>query len=121
MVGRLSGDRFIKIGTLEMVMKAPDECTTIEDVRQAIDAIDQEILDALAHRFEYVKAITRFKKTEAEVRANERYQIVMQARRQWASERRLDPDVIEQMYRLLIEHFIDEEMKVLGLVDANRS
>lgn len=103
-----------------MLMKAPDECTSIEDVRQAIDAIDREILDALGHRFEYVKAITRFKKTEAEVRAQERYDTVLQARREWAAERGLSPDVVEQMYRLLIEYFIDEEMKDLGLVDANR-
>lgn len=100
-------------------MKSPDECTTIEEVRDAIDAIDQEIMDALALRFQYVKAITRFKKTEEEVRANERYNAVLHARRQWATERGLDPDVVESMYRLLIAHFIDEELKVLGLVDAN--
>jgi isochorismate pyruvate lyase len=101
-------------------MKAPDECTSIEDVRQAIDAIDREIIDALGHRFQYVKAITRFKKTEAEVRANERYQAVLQARRQWADDAGLDPDVVEQMYRLLIQYFIDEELKDLGLLDAQR-
>ena len=72
-------------------MKAPDECTTIEDVREAIDAIDQDILDALAHRFQYVKAITRFKKTEAEVRATDRYQAVMRARRQSGRRARLGP------------------------------
>ena len=100
-------------------MKAPDDCTSIEDVRQAIDAIDREIIDALGRRFQYVKAITRFKKTEAEVRANERYQAVLQARRQWAAEAGLSPDVVEQMYRLLIEHFIEQEMKDLGHFDAN--
>ena len=101
-------------------MKAPDECTTIEDVRAAIDALDEDIIDALALRFQYVKAITRFKKTAAEVRAIDRYNAVLRARRQWAVERGLDPDVIEEMYRHLIEHFIDEEMKDLGLVDASR-
>ena len=101
-------------------MKAPDDCTSIEDVRQAIDAIDREIVAALGRRFQYVKAITRYKKTADEVRANERFQSVLQARRQWASEAGLSPDVVEQMYRLLIEHFIDEEMKDLGLVDATR-
>ncbi len=102
-------------------MKAPDECTSIEDVRNAIDSIDQEIIGSLALRFQYVKAITRFKKTEEEVRADERYNAVIQARRQWADERGLNPDIIEEMYRRLIEHFIDEEMKVLGLVDTDGS
>lgn len=101
-------------------MKAPAECTSIEDVRAAIDAIDQDIVRALGLRFEYVKAITRFKKTETDVRAPNRYHAVLQARRAWAQEAGLDPDVVEQMYRLLIEHFIAEEMKDLGLAGADR-
>ena len=102
-------------------MKAPDECTSIQEVRDAIDAIDCDIIEALALRFQYVKAITRFKKTEQEVRADERYNAVIQARRHWADERGLNPDIIEEMYRRLIEHFIDEEMKDLGLVDTDGS
>lgn len=101
-------------------MKAPAECTSIEDVRAAIDAIDQDIVRALGLRFEYVKAITRFKKTETDVRAPDRYHAVLQARRAWAQAAGLDPDVVEQMYRLLIEHFIAEEMKDLGLAGADR-
>ena len=101
-------------------MKAPADCTSIEDVRHAIDAIDQDIVRALGLRYEYVKAITRFKKTEEDVRAPERYQAVMQARRAWAQEAGLDPDVVERLYRLLIDHFIAEEMKDLGLADSGR-
>lgn len=101
-------------------MQAPTECTSIEDVRAAIDAIDQEIVRGLGLRFEYVKAVTRFKKTEADVRAPDRYHAVLQARRAWAQQAGLDPDVIEQMYRLLLEHFIAEEMKDLGLAGADR-
>ena len=52
----------------------------------------------------------------ADVRAIDRYNAVLLARRQWAVEAGLDPDVIEQMYKLLIGHFIDAEMKELGLV-----
>lgn len=100
-------------------MKKPSECDSIEDVREAIDDIDREIIDALGRRFQYVKAITRFKKTEAEVRATDRYNAVLRARRQWAADAGIDPEVVEQMYRALIAYFIDEEMKALGLVDAN--
>lgn len=105
---------------MSSAIKQPNECTSIEDVRAAIDTIDREIVDLLGRRFQYVKAITRFKKTEAEVRAEDRYRAVIQARRQWAADAGLNPDVVEEMYRLLIAHFIDEEMKDLGLVDAGR-
>lgn len=101
-------------------MKAPADCTSIEEVRDAIDTLDREIVAALGRRFQYVKAVTRFKKTSDDVRAAARYEAVMRARRVWAAEAGLDPDVIERMYRLLIDYFIAEEMKDLGLVDANQ-
>lgn len=94
-------------------MKAPDACTTIEEVRQGIDELDRLIIAALGQRFDYVKAVTRFKKTAAEVLAPERYQAVLTSRRTWAAEAGLNPDVIEEMYRHLIAHFIDEEMKLV--------
>ena len=96
-------------------MKRPEDCTNISDVRAAIDAIDREIVLALGQRFEYVKTIMRFKKTADDVRAPQRYQQVLAARRAWAAEAELDPDVVEKMYRDLIAYFIAEEMTHLNL------
>ena len=98
-------------------MKAPQECNSIDEIRDAIDTIDLEIIQALGQRFEYVKAITRFKETVDEVKAPERYRAVLKQRRVWAVENGLDPEIVEQMYRLLIAYFIDEELKELQLVD----
>jgi len=98
-------------------MNAPEECSSIEEVRAAIDSIDRDIVAALGKRYQYVQTITRFKRTANDVRARERYEAVLQQRRAWAVEAGLDPDVIEQMYRNLIAHFIDEEMKALRLAD----
>lgn len=94
-------------------MIPPEACTTIEEVRCGIDELDRTIITALGQRFHYVKAVTRFKKTAAEVRADERYQAVLHSRRVWAADVGLNPDVIEAMYRLLIAHFIEEEMKLV--------
>jgi isochorismate pyruvate lyase len=101
-------------------MKAPADCLSIEEVREAIDTLDREIVERLGRRFQYVKAVTRFKKTSDEVRAAARYQAVLHARRTWAAEAGLDPDVVEHMYRLLMDYFIAEEMKDLGLVDISQ-
>jgi isochorismate pyruvate lyase len=37
----------------------------------------------------------------------------LRSRRLWAEDAGLNPDVIEEMYRLLITHFIEEEMKLV--------
>ena len=92
-------------------MKDPDECGNIHEVREEIDIIDREVIDALSKRFQYVIAAARFKTSEASVRAPDRFKAMLQQRREWASESGLNPDVVEKLYRDLVNHFIDEELK----------
>lgn len=93
----------------------PAECQSISDVRAAIDSIDRLVVEAIGRRFEYVQAVTRFKRTRDDVHAVERYNAVLATRRAWAIEFGLNPDVIEEMYRTLIGHFINHELTVLDL------
>lgn len=102
-------------------MKSPAECSNIEEVRAAIDAIDHEVVKALALRSRYVKAITRFKKTKEDVQAPTRQATVISQRRAWAEEEGISPDVVEKIYRLLIDHFVAEELKELRLVETDPS
>ncbi len=92
-------------------MKDPDECANIHEVREEIDIIDREVIDALSKRFQYVIAAARFKTGEASVRAPDRFYAMLQQRREWAKESGLNPDVVENLYRDLVNHFIDEELK----------
>ena len=101
-------------------VRAPDDCESIEEVRHAIDQIDQQIINSLGQRFLYVKTITRFKKSEEDVKAPERYKAVLATRRHWAEENGLDPEMIETLYRNLIEHFIAIELEDLGGNNAAR-
>jgi isochorismate pyruvate lyase len=92
-------------------MKNPDECANIHEVREEIDIIDREVIDALSKRFQYVIAAARFKTSEASVRAPDRFQAMLEQRREWALESGLNPDVVEKLYRDLVNHFIEEELK----------
>ncbi|TAG50552.1 MAG: isochorismate-pyruvate lyase [Oscillatoriales cyanobacterium] len=80
-------------------MKDPDQCANIHEVREEIDIIDREVIDALSKRFQYVIAAARFKTSEASVRAPDRFQAMLQQRREWALESGLNPDVVEKLYR----------------------
>ena len=91
-------------------MKPPEECASIEDVRHGIDALDREVIALLGHRARYVEVAAQFKTGESSVRAPERQRAVLQARRRWADEEGLSPEVIEELYRTLISHFIDREL-----------
>ena len=95
-------------------MKRPQECKNIEEVRNEIDSIDREILNLLGKRFGFVKEVVKYKApTKDSIIAQERYNFVLDQRKKWAIEEGLDPQVIEQMYKLLIEHFISEELKLI--------
>jgi len=75
--------------------------------------LDRTIVETLGQRFGYVKAVTRFKKSADDVAAPARAQQVIATRRAWAVEAGLDPELVEQLYRLMINHFIEEELKLL--------
>lgn len=89
----------------------PDECSNIQEIRSEIDAIDREVINALGKRFAYVKAAANFKPSETRVKAPERFNTMLQQRRIWAESAGLNPDVIEKLYRDLVNYFIDEELK----------
>ena len=83
----------------------------MNEIRTEIDALDQEIIKLLGKRFGYVKAAAKFKTSQTSVRAPERFKAMLDQRRIWAAQEGLSPDAIENMYRDLVNHFIEEEMK----------
>ncbi len=95
-------------------MRLPKDCKNIEDIREAIDELDNQIIKLLGNRFQYVKEIVKFKeKNEESIVAHERREAVIYSRRKLAAENGLNPDIIEEMYRKLIGHFIEEELKLI--------
>ncbi len=92
-------------------MKRPEECASLEDVRQAIDALDREIVGLIGSRSRYVERAARFKTSESGVRAPERQRAMLEERRRWAQEEGLDPDAIEDLFKGLISFFIRREMR----------
>ncbi len=96
-------------------MKRAADCTSIEEVREAIDTLDKRIIELLGERYKYVKEIVRFKKpTEESIIARSRYDAVIASRRLLAEEHGLDANLVEKIYRDLLSHFIDEELKIIN-------
>lgn len=92
-------------------MKPPDDCENMAEIRLAIDLVDRQVVALLGQRFAYVKAASKFKTSETSVRAPDRFQAMLQQRRVWAEQEGLNADAIEKLYRDLVNHFIDEELK----------
>jgi isochorismate pyruvate lyase len=92
-------------------VKSAEDCKNISEIRAEVDRLDREVISLLGQRFAFVKAASRFKIDETSVRAPERFRTMLEQRRTWASEEGLNADAIEKMFRDLIDHFIEEELK----------
>ncbi len=90
---------------------AAHACRDMTDIRAAIDHLDAQVIELLGQRFDYVKAAAKFKTDAQSVQAPERLQKMLEQRRQWAETAGLEPDVIEQLYRDLVQYFIDAELE----------
>lgn len=95
-------------------MKTPDECRTIEEVRSEIDRIDRAIIESIAQRREYVHAVMQFKRSADDIYARERQRQMLAVRREWAAEHALSPDLVEGLFRSVVDHFIAEELAILA-------
>ncbi len=91
-------------------MRPPEACESIEDVREAIDGLDREVLRLLGRRAGYVAAAAPFKTDQKGVRAPERQKAMLAKRREWAREAGLDPDFVERLYQYIVSHFVGREM-----------
>lgn len=89
------------------------EVTSLDEARAMIDVIDAEIIRLFGNRAGFVKQVARFKNRPEDVPAPERYAAVMQTRRQMAEAAGLNPDIIEGMYKLLVDNFIKEEIEII--------
>ena len=92
--------------------KKPEACENIQDIRDAIDMIDQEIIQLHASRDAYVREIVKFKSGEKGIVAQKRKEHVLQQRKAWAAEKGLDPELFEKLFGLVIEKNIQIQFDI---------
>lgn len=85
-------------------------CNSLEEVRENIDRIDNEIIRLIAERGTYVIQASQFKKDEDSVKDTGRVEKVIAKVREKAKEYGADSDMIEALYREMISRFVNMEM-----------
>ena len=88
-----------------------EKCESLEQAREKIDAIDTALIEMIATRQFYVDQAVRFKKSIQDVQSPERVEQIIQKVRAQALELGIDPDLVEQLYRAMIQQFIQRELK----------
>jgi len=84
-------------------------CTTMEDVRRYIDALDDILVPLLVTRGGYMTQAARIKQSDSQVRDEERIEAIVARVRARAVQEGGQPDVIEAIYRSMMEAYIAYE------------
>lgn len=87
-----------------------NECASLDEVRAHIDRLDRQIVGLIAERGGYVKQAARFKKSDADVRAPQRVELVIAKVTGLAGELGADLVMVERVYRAMIAGFIEAEL-----------
>ena len=91
--------------------KAPETCNSMEELRDAIDALDAELVTLLARRQAYIERAAILKKDRNTVRDEARIEDVVQKVLAAAKEAGLSPAIAEAVWRVLIERSIQHEFQ----------
>ena len=89
--------------------KLPEDCQTMLDVREGVDALDRELVALLAKRFGYMRAAARIKPTRDAVRDEARKASVIAAAVAEAEAHGIPADVVGDIWERLVEGSIAYE------------
>ncbi|MEA1619680.1 chorismate mutase [Erythrobacter sp. T5W1-R] len=89
--------------------KLPEDCQTMVEVREGVDATDRELVALLDRRFGYMRAAARIKESRDAVRDEARKASVIAAAIAEADARGIPADVIADMWERLVEGSIAYE------------
>ena len=87
------------------------ECNSIDEVRNNINNIDEQIVKLIALRGHFVNQAVKFKKNTADVKAPKRVEEVINKVKNLAQLNGANEEVVENVYRTMIDTFIKLEMK----------
>jgi chorismate mutase/GNAT superfamily N-acetyltransferase len=97
---------------MERKMKKAENCNSIYEIRECIDSIDNDIIDAIVLRSTFVHHAVKFKSNLNEVKADDRVKSMLADRKERAKEKGLAPEFIQDVFEVIVRHFISSEKKI---------
>jgi len=87
-----------------------NKCTTLDEAREKIDKVDDEIVKLIAQRNDVIKQIAHFKTSVDEVKAEDRISDVISRVREQAIALDLSPNLINDLYVRMIDAMVESEI-----------
>ena len=94
------------------------DCNTMTDVRRHVNALDDILVPLLVERGGYMTQAAKVKNNPDLVRDEDRIEAIVERVRERAAAEGGQPDVIEAIYRAMMEAYIDYEHRELARMQA---
>ena len=86
------------------------QCQSLDELRVEIDVLDDTIVELIAARNQYIHQAASFKESVEEVKSDERVEDVLNRVRHKAITLGLSPNIITELYSLMIDKMIEAEI-----------
>ena len=84
----------------------------MEELREEIDLLDNELIGLFAKRFKFIENAALIKSDINDIRDNERIEKIIKRLRNLAKKNNLSEDIIEKLWRFIIELSIEQEREI---------
>ena len=85
----------------------------MQDLREELDLLDNKLIVLISKRFKLIEQAAIIKNDETKIRDNERIESIISRLRDLAEENSISADIVEKLWRFIIELSIDLEKKFL--------
>jgi len=127
---QLSFDEFAQFRKQLIIRKLTTEdvfeLSKLEDLRDQIDEIDQEVINTLAKRMKVARAIGSYKvKNNITIYQPQRWKEIMETRTRLGMEQQLSKEFLEKLYSIIHTESIEQQSSVMSSspknIEANTS
>ena len=94
------------------------KCTSLDEVRQKIDALDDQLVELISQRSHYIKQAASFKNSVDEIKADDRIEFIKQKVRHKAIQMDVSPNMISELFTIMIDEMVETEIAEFRNKDA---
>ena len=86
------------------------QCNSLEEVRTAIDKLDDKLVELISERSHLIRQAAAFKESVKEVKADDRIEFIMQKVRHKAIQLDVSPNMISDLFTIMINEMVETEI-----------
>ena len=86
----------------------------MEELSKELDLLDNELIKLIAKRFKFIEQAAIIKDDISKIRDNERIESIIERLRNLAEINEVSPDIVEKLWRYIIELSIDLEKEIFS-------